>query len=95
MPDALYGVERRAPKTDLARRIERAVVRRRSAIARPPSSIALKAAGGRVALLVRCTGNSTRIVALCAPVLRERVERALAQARFALAARGTRIEVAS
>ncbi len=45
-------------------------------------------------ILVRSDGVRTRLVALCAPPLRERVERALAQARFALAARGVRAEVA-
>jgi len=82
--------ERRAPKTELARRIERAVEhhprRRNSAV-----SVSVKTSGGRVQLLVRSDGAVTRVVALCAPPLKERVERALAQARFALAAGGARI----
>jgi hypothetical protein len=83
-------LERRAPPSDLARRIERALARRaRHAL---PVSFAVRAAEGRVHLLVRADGTATRIVAVCAAPLRARVERALAQARFALAARGVRCE---
>jgi hypothetical protein len=84
--------ERRAPRTELARRIERGLTRR------PPhaaaASFAVRGPGGRVHLVVRTDGARTRVVAVCAPPLRERVERALAQARFALAGRGVRAEVA-
>ncbi|MEA2666973.1 MAG: hypothetical protein QOI11_3917 [Candidatus Eremiobacteraeota bacterium] len=86
--------ERRLPKSELARRIERALAQRPRGA---PASFAVSAAGGRVRLLVRSDGARTRVVAVCAPPLRERVERALAQARFALAARGAsgvRAEVA-
>jgi hypothetical protein len=85
------AVERRAPRTDLARRIARAVeahpLRRDAASA----SVSVKTPDGRVQLLVRTQGGVTRVVALCAAPLKERVERALAQARFALAAGGDRI----
>ncbi len=85
------AAERRAPKSELARRLERELAQRpRGASA----SFAVAAAGGRVRILVRSDGARTRVVAVCAPPLRERVERALAQARFALAARGVRAEVA-
>ena len=57
-------------------------------------SFTVPAAGGRVQLVVRCDGTRTRVVAVCAPALRERVERALAQARFALAGCGVRAEAA-
>lgn len=90
-PPAL--TERRGPTTELARRIERALVRH-APHATGPTTLAIKAGEGRVALLVRSDGATTRIVALCAPHLRERVDRALAHARFALAAGGTRIETA-
>ncbi len=82
--------ERRAPATDLTRRIERAIVRQ--SVIRPMgvAAIAVKAADGRIHLLVRTEAGSTRIIALCAPHLRERVDRALAAARFALATTGTR-----
>ncbi len=87
---AALAADRRAPASELGRRIERALVRRRGA----PASFALAVAGGRIRLLVRSDGERTRVVALCAPALRERVERALAHARFALAARGVRTEPA-
>ncbi|HEY0382960.1 MAG TPA: hypothetical protein VGC72_12255 [Candidatus Elarobacter sp.] len=84
--------ERRIPKTELARQIERGLARRPARGA--PASFAVRGAGGRVHLIVRNDGAHTRVVAVCAPPLRERVERALAQARFALAGRGVRAEVA-
>jgi hypothetical protein len=90
---ALPVLDRRSPATPLAKRIARALVEREPRPA--PATLAIKAAEGRVQLLVRSDGAATRIVALCAPALRERVERALAHARFALAAHGTRVEAAS
>ena len=84
--------ERRAPKTELAGRIERALARRLPGGA--PASFAVRTAGGRIHLVVRCDGARTRVVAVCAPPLRERVERAVAHARFALAGCGLRAEVA-
>jgi hypothetical protein len=85
------GAERRNPKTELARRIERGLTRRPP---RAAASFAVRGGDGRVHLVVRDDGALTRVVAVCAPPLRERVERALAQARFALAGRGVRAEVA-
>jgi hypothetical protein len=82
---------RRAARTELAQRIERALTRRP---ARAEASFAVRGPGGRVHLVVRTEGARTRVVAVCAPPLRERVERALAHARFALAGRGVRAEVA-
>jgi len=90
----LPQTERRKGGGELARRIERAIVKH---VAREPqraAAIAIDAGDGRVHLLVRTDRATTRIVALCSPHLRERVDRALAHARFALAACGTRIEVA-
>jgi hypothetical protein len=86
--------ERRRSGGELARRIERAIVKH---VARGPqrgAAIAIDAGDGRVHLLVRTDRATTRIVALCSPQLRERVDRALAHARFVLAASGTRLEVA-
>ena len=84
--------DRRVPKTELARRIERALTRR---VPREgQASFALRAGGGRVQLIVRADGERVRVVAVCTTALRERVDRALAQARFALAGRGVRAEVA-
>ncbi len=86
------AAERRIPKTELARRIEHRLTRRSPSGA--AASFAVRGAGGRVHLVVRSDGALTRVVAVCAPPLRERVERALAQARFVLAGRGVRAEVA-
>ena len=84
--------ERRAPKSTLTRRIARALARR---VPRGiPTSFAVSAANGRIHLVVRGDGARTRVVAVCAPRLRERVERALAHARFALAERGIDAEAA-
>lgn len=87
-----FAPERRAPKSELARRIEHALARRAGCTPSVPASFAVNAAGGRVKILVRSEGERMRVVAVCAPPLRERVERALAQARFALASRGIRAE---
>jgi hypothetical protein len=84
--------DRRAPKTELARRIENGVARRRAI--EGSAAFAVRAGSERVHVLVRCSGAQTRIVAVCSPPLRERVERALAHARFALAGRGVAAEVA-
>ncbi|MBV8371188.1 MAG: hypothetical protein JO036_19910 [Candidatus Eremiobacteraeota bacterium] len=54
----------------------------------------MRAANGSVHLLVREDGARTRVVAACTPRLRERVERALAHARVALAQRGIAAEAA-
>ena len=85
-------LERRAPKPDLARCLERKLVRRFER--RATASFAVAGAGGRVQVVVRNDGGRTRIIAVCALPLRERVERALAHARFALAGRGVRVEAA-
>jgi len=83
--------ERREPKTALAQHLERALIRR---VPRAPAtSFALRAGLGRVHLSVRSDGERTRVIAVCSPSVRERVERALAQARFALAGRGVAAEV--
>jgi hypothetical protein len=87
-------LERRSAGSDLARRIERAIVRHVPRATQRSATIAIDAGDGRVQLLVRTDRTATRIVALCSPLLRERVDRALAHARFVLAAGGTRLEVA-
>lgn len=77
------GLERRRPPGPVARRIVRALAspKRR----RPPASIVLRAGGGRVQIVVRRQDGAVRLIALCTPELRERVERALAEARYVLA----------
>ena len=81
------AIERRRPSTDVTLRIERAV--KALGVRRPlPAAHTVDVGGGRVRLLVHNDGRSTRIVALCSPPLRDQVERALARARFTLAAGG-------
>jgi hypothetical protein len=88
------AAERRAP-TELGRRIERALTQHATRMPRGgAASFTVSAGSGRVHVIVRSDGARTRVVAVCAPPLRERVERALAHARFALAGRGVRAEVA-
>jgi hypothetical protein len=79
------GAERRSAPTVAARRVERAL----ASIARAPhtrASHTVAIEGGRVTLLVRTDGGATRVVALCREPLRATVERALARARYTLAA---------
>jgi hypothetical protein len=61
---------------------------------RPASSFTVRSGDGRVHVVVCNDGARTRLVALCAPALRERVAQALAHARFVLAAHGISSEVA-
>jgi hypothetical protein len=79
--------ERRRPACEAERRIGRALA---TLAARPRAAAAqtVELAGGRVRLLVRSDGRTTRIVALCSAALREPVQRAVASARFALAGAG-------
>ena len=84
--------ERREPRSALTRCTGHAPASRtRRAV---PSAFAVSAANGGVHLLVHADGTRTRVVAVCAPRLRERVERALAHARFALASHGLVAETA-
>lgn len=79
--------ERRRPPSEVTKRIERAVAT--LGVRRPlPAAHTVDIAGGRVRLLVHSDGRKMRIVALCSPTLRDQVERALARARFTLAAGG-------
>ncbi|HEY1977425.1 MAG TPA: hypothetical protein VGG89_12800 [Candidatus Baltobacteraceae bacterium] len=81
---AASDIDRRAHRSPLARRIERKFLDPRSATHRATFT----AAGKRVHVTVQASQGRVRLVAVCAPVLREAVARALAQARFALASRG-------
>jgi hypothetical protein len=85
-------LERRLPVGGLGRRIARLVSHPSPAPERARAAT-VSVRGARVHVIVRTQGNATRIVALCPRPLETRVARALAQARFALAARGVRVEV--
>lgn len=81
-PFAPHPAERRVPPSLLARRLAHAVrVRRRAASA----TVVVRAAGARVGVVVRSDGASLKLIAVCAPRVREHVVRALAHARYALA----------
>ena len=84
--------ERRRPAGVLGRRIAR-IAARRAAAPEHAQSATVTVRGARVHVIVRTHGGATRIVALCPAPLEARVAQALAQARFALAARGVRVGV--
>jgi hypothetical protein len=90
--------QRRGPKNAAAPHAERGLARRSQHdspgdLSAGTASFAVRAANGRVHLVVRTAGGTTRVVAVCVPALRERVERALAQARIALTGAGMRARV--
>lgn len=78
--------DRRSPRTDLARRIERIVARPLAATR--GAFFALRGPYGRVQILLRSHGGRTHLVAVCSPDARDHVARALEQARYALARGG-------
>lgn len=82
--------ERRRPACAAARRIERAVTELATQ-RNGHAAQTIEIDGGRVRVLVRVDRGTTRIIAVCSAPLREPVERALAQARFALAGGGAAV----
>ena len=78
--------ERRAPRSRLARKIERMLLRPRAAAHK--TSFSIDAEQGRVHVILHARGAQLRLVAICPPKARAHVAAALAQARYALAARG-------
>ncbi len=85
------AVERRAPRCDLARRIEAAFLNPRAAARRTTFDVG-GSDGGRVHVMLQSVGGRVRLVALCVPAARATVARALAQARYALALQGVAVE---
>lgn len=83
---ALPANERRAPRSPLARKIERALLRPRTASHK--TSFSVDGDEGRVHVLLHARGTQFRLIAICPPKARANVAAALAQARYALAARG-------
>jgi hypothetical protein len=83
-PSVSAEIDRRARRSPLARHIERTFLDPR-AMARRATFIT---GGKRVHVVVQASAGRVRLVAVCAPAIRETVARALAQARFALASRG-------
>jgi hypothetical protein len=80
------SLERRAPRSVLARKIERALLRPRSASKKAAFSV--ESGHGRVHVLLQTRGPQLKLVAICPPKARQHVAAALAQARYALAMRG-------
>jgi len=82
--------ERRAPRSDLARKIESALLRPRKRSGK--TSFTFASASGRVHVLLQSSGSRLRLIAICSPKARAHVAAALAQARYALALRGVQVE---
>jgi len=80
------AADRRSPRSDLARRIER--VAARPLAASRAAFFALCGPYGRVQILLRSHGGRTHLVAVCSREARVDVARALDQARYALARGG-------
>lgn len=83
--------ERRASRSSLARRIERTFLRPASDVKH--ATFRIDGTQARVHVALQTSGNRVRLVAVCRRDLQERVRAALAQARFALAARGIVLDV--
>jgi hypothetical protein len=85
------GVDRRAPRSALARNIERAFLHPR----RPPerSTFAVGDGAARVHVVLQGKDGRLALVAICTPAQKAAVARALAHARFALASRGIPLDV--
>jgi hypothetical protein len=85
-----FEAERRAPRSSLARKIERAFIRTRQP--QRKAAFTIDGVHGRVQVLLRTHGSRFKLVAICSPKARTQVAAALAQARYALAARGITLE---
>lgn len=83
-------IERRAPRSALARKIERTFLHPRAATSK--ATFSLDASHGRVQVLLRKSGTRMKLIAICAPRATREVATALAQVRYALAARGIALE---
>lgn len=78
--------ERRSARLALARKIERAFLHPRAAMRK--GTFDVEGPHGRVRVLLHSRGSQMRLVAICSPKAKAQVAAALAQARYALAARG-------
>lgn len=84
--------DRRAPRSSLARKIERAFLRPRSASRK--ASFTVEGDHGRVHVLLQSHGSQLKLIAICPQKARPHVAAALAQARYALALRGIDLDAA-
>jgi hypothetical protein len=83
--------ERRAARSLLARRIERAFLDPSRRVER--ATFTLDGSRARVHVALQSTGTSTRLVAVCPSSMRAGVARALEEARYALALRGVALHI--
>jgi hypothetical protein len=84
-------VDRRAPRSSLARQIEKIFFDPQGRVER--STFSLERGGARVHVVLQSKGDRIALIAICAPEQKDMVARALAQARYALASRGIAIDV--
>jgi len=84
-PDGVPA-DRRAPRSALARKIERAMLKPHTGAQK--RSFTIDGEHGRVHVLLQSRGTQLKLVAICPPKARAHVCAALAQARYALALRG-------
>jgi hypothetical protein len=88
---ARFGdIERRASRSPLARKIERAFLHPRAAVRK--AAFTIEGAQGRVQVLLQSRGARIKLIAICPAKARNEVAIALAQARYALAQRGIDLE---
>lgn len=84
------GMERRQIRCALARKIERAMLRPQGAPKR--ATFRIRGVPGRVHVMLRGGARGMQLVAVCSRNARAQVGAALAQARYALAARGISVD---
>ncbi len=82
--------ERRSPRLQLARKMERLV--RHPQTKRAAATFVLDGARARVRVLVSVEGGRMRLIAICSKRVEKIVAAALAQARYAAASRGSALE---
>jgi hypothetical protein len=83
-------IERRSPRSSLARKIERAFLR--PAAAPQKATFAVGGKHGRVQVMLRQQGKQLKLVAICTAKAKPYVANALAHARYALALRGVDLQ---
>ena len=86
-------MERRAPHSPLARRIERAFAHRNRPAAK--NTFVIEGAHGRVHVLLQSRGPRLKLIAICPQRARAQVAAALAQARYTLALRGIDLDASA
>lgn len=82
--------DRRAPRSTLARKIERVLLKPHSGARK--RSFTVEGEHGRVHVLLQSRGTQLKLIAICPPKARAHVSAALAQARYALALRGIELD---